>query len=185
MFSPLKLRIRTEMISKFLLTLISVAYGYNLIKSKLGMYERTAGMIIIVIGLYWMFNRDYYLPFLGKCAMPPSLIQEASQVKVDGKVPVRLTGLPPNTQILYWAANTVIANNKDVLGPKEAYGITYKNSGVTFSNELGEAFARVDCPSNYSVGLLKMQLSKHIHYRYALPEYPGLYSPVFTADIEC
>lgn len=184
MSSLLKLRIRTEMISKFLLTLISVTYGYNLIKSKLGQYEKAAGVIIIAIGLYWMFNRDYYLPFLGQCAMPPSLIQEVTQVKVDGKVPVRLTGLPPNTQILYWAAIPENKNDNKILGPKEAYG-TYKNSGITFSNELGEAFARVDCPSNYSVGLLKMQLSKHIHYRYALPEYPGLYSRVFTADIKC
>lgn len=177
MFNSLKLRIRTEMLAKFFMTLVTIIYGYNLILSK----NIISGGIITIIGVYWMFNRDYYLPFLGQCAMPPSLIQEVPQEKVDRKIPVQLNNLPPNTQILYWAATPGFT---DTSGPKEVYG-NYKNSGITFSNESGIAFARVDCPSNYSVGLLKMKLSKHIHYRYALPEYPGLYSPVYTANVNC
>lgn len=177
----LKIFTRLEMFSRLLLVIGGIMYGYTLLLNKRDVYNKSFGSVLIFVGLYWMFNRDYYLPFLGRCAMPPSLISEIPNVKVDGKVPIKLTGLPPNTQIMYWAS---VPLQETIMDPQEAYG-DYKNSGITMSNEFGEAFARVDCPSNYTVGMLKFKLTKHIHYRYAIPEYKGLYSRVYTADVEC
>lgn len=177
----LKTTIRLEMISKFVMTFAAIVYSYNLINMNTKkIYSKLSGIILLMIGIYWMFNRDYYLPFLGKCAMPPSLIKEVPMVNVDTKIPVKLTKLPPNTQIMYWAS----LPGETIDEPLKAYG-NYKNSGITMSNNLGEAFARIDCPSNYSVGLMKFKLTKHVHYRYALPEYPGIYSAVYTANVEC
>lgn len=172
--------VRLEMFTKFLLTVSGVMYSQQLLYAK-NTYSKIFGAILLLTAVYFMFNRDFYLPFLGRCAMPPSLIKKVPVVKVDSKIPVKLTNLPPNTQIMYWAS---IPSNEIINDPMSAYE-NYTNSGTTMSNEMGEAFARVDCPSNYAVGLLKMKLRKHIHYRYALPQYKGLYSRVFTANVEC
>lgn len=177
----LKKIIRLEMLSKFVLAFVGIIYSYNLIANpKNDNYYKMFGVVLLFISVYWMFNRDYYLPFLGRCAMPPSLITETSITKVDRKIPVKLTNLPPNTQIMYWAS---LPGNVDK-GPKKAYG-SYTNSGIATSNERGEAFVRIDCPSNYSVGMMKYKLAKHVHYRYALPEYPGMYSAIYTAMVSC
>lgn len=175
----LKTTIRLEMISKFAMAFSAILYSYNLINTK-GIYFKTTGIMLLMIGIYWMFNRDYYLPFLGRCAMPPSLIKEVSIINIDTKIPVKLTELPPNTQIMYWAS--LPGETSD--DPVKAYD-NYKNSGITMSNNFGEAFARIDCPKNYKVGLMKTKLDKHVHYRYALPEYPGMYSAIYTAKVIC
>lgn len=139
------------------------------------------GTVILVNCIYLMFDRDYYLPFLGKCAMPSYVFKSDTEVNDDKRVSVLLKNLPPHTQIIYWAS---IPTDNVINDPKLAYG-NYQNSGTTISNEFGEATAKINCPSNYTVGMLKYKLHKHLHYRYAIPEYKGLYSEIFTAKVEC
>lgn len=175
----MKIKLKLEMISKVAVTVSALIYGSRLMYRK--DYMQIVGIVVVVSSLYWMFNRDYYLPFLGKCLMPQNIIKDMTPVMVDGKIPVKLTGLPPNTQVIYWAS---LKSNVAIDDPESAYG-NYLNSGITQTNNMGDAYARIDCPSNYKVGMFKTKLDKHLHYRYALREYKGLYSPVFTVNVDC
>lgn len=173
-----KCSIQFEMYSKIIMVLTTLFIGFQLSFVK----KRLLGLVLILIGLYWSFNRDFYLPFLGKCVIPPSLINpQQDENKLGKKIPFKLINLPPNTQIIYWAS---IPSKKTFNDPQSAYD-KYQNSGTTISNNHGEAFILLDCPSNYSVGMFKTTLKKHVHYRYAIPEYLGLYSSIYTADILC
>lgn len=146
-------------------------------------------ILAILIGLSTfnlMFNRDFYLPFLGKCAFPSTLNNSNSTVTLVKKVDVRLNNLPPNTNIVYWAAkqsNSIIDDYVD------AYK-TSKNVDLGKTDNNGTITIQLDCPSQYKVPMygipgFEKTLERHVHYRYALPEYEGMFSRVYTKKIEC
>lgn len=165
--------------------------GYNQFITRL---TTTRPYITTILGgllgistLMLLFDRNYYLPFLGPCVIP---IQEtnfvSSKVQKQTTTRVKLTGLPANVSVVYWAAVPKL-DSKLYQSYKEAYG-DYSNSGVVNSNETGEAVIGISCPSQYSVkkfGILQTELPKHVHYRYELPGNRGLYSEVFTKNINC
>lgn len=133
--------------------------------------------VFLLIGLaaaFFLFNRDYYLPFLGEAVIPlgPSKpLQNLTKIKI--------TGLPSNTLVIAWGADESKETFND---PFAAYG-DYANHEVVKSDENGEATVELVCPSEYHVkrfGIKKQKLDKHIHYRYQLPEYKGLFSRVYT-----
>lgn len=143
---------------------------------------RIIAFMIGLCALYFAFDRDYYLPFLGKSVIP--IIQE-KQLSNNLKE-IKLSNLPSNTRILYWAAKSVYP----VTGEMDwrVYN-DYSNSGVVKSDILGNSVVKIECPVEYNVpsffGLGKRRLRRHLHYRYEIPGQTGLFSRVYTKYIEC
>lgn len=146
-------------------------------------------IFVILIGLATfnlMFNRDFYLPFLGKCAFPSQIKTNNSNVTLIKKVDVRLNNLPPNTNIVYWAAKQSNSIINDYI---DAYKSS-RNVGMTKTDNNGTVTIQIDCPAQYKVPMygipgFEKTLERHIHYRYALPEYEGMFSKVYTQKIDC
>jgi hypothetical protein len=141
--------------------------------------------ILLLVNLFVIFavfnhfvNRDFYLPFLGPAVIP---IQDK---KLTGKIiDVTINNLPPNTRIVFWGANESDGVFQD---PLSAYS-GYSNSGVSISDQNGNATIQINCPSEYYVNKfgIRKKLDKHIHYRTESPKFPGLFSSVKTHYIQC
>jgi uncharacterized membrane protein YuzA (DUF378 family) len=141
---------------------------------------RVISILIGVSALCFLFNRDYYLPFLGEVIIPIG-----PKKSTENLTKIKLSGLPPNTTIIAWGAQ----NDKLTFdNPYDAYG-NYSNTEITQSNENGEAFVELSCPSEYYVSKFGMQrrLDRHIHYRYQYPKYKGMFSKIYTKylDTKC
>jgi hypothetical protein len=132
-------------------------------------------MLFVLSALYFAFDRDFYLPFLGECVIP---YPDAPKPLLNQK-PYKITGLPSNVNLMYWAAET---SENGFANYKEAYS-TYANSGNTKTDSSGNATIVLTCPGQYNVG--KTRLKRHFHYRYELPDSKGMFSKVFTQDVEC
>jgi hypothetical protein len=144
-------------------------------------YPLIVRILAFLIGLsaaYFIFDRDFYLPFLGKCVIPIGTQRETKNLK-----PVVLKNLPPNTNVIFWAAK----GGKDIsANPFDAYG-DYANSGIAKTNGKGEVIVEIACPVEYNVskfGLINKTLKRHIHYRYELPKYRGMFSKVHTKYLQ-
>jgi hypothetical protein len=162
---------------------------------------RMLAFMIGLCALYFAFDRDYYLPFLGQSVIP-SLGGKVplTTTSLGGKVPlttdkeevpdnlkkVRLTNVPPNTRIIYWAAKSTYPATGEL--DWRVYN-DYSNSGVAQSDSFGNTFIKLECPVEYDVprffGLGKRRLRRHLHYRYEIPGQTGLFSRVYTKYIEC
>lgn len=176
-----------EIFSKLLILLIVINYGYAkmynddimdyIIKNKT--ISNVFNIAIIGLALYYLFNRDFFLPFLGPAVIPVTKIENKS----DNMINVNLNNLPPNTNIIYWASQKSEGTFND---PIVAYK-DYSNSGVATSDNMGNANIKIVCPSPYYVnkfGIKKKLLNRHMHYRYELPDYKGIYSSVYTKNID-
>lgn len=141
-------------------------------------------LLIGLSALYLGLNRDFYLPFLGACAMPGNANLYASETNNTNKslVTYKLKDLPPNVRVVVWGAGDV---RKTYSNPADAYG-DYSNTVWTKSDEAGTAQVQMKLPGSYSVksfGVWKKDLASHIHYRYEDPKYQGLFSRVFTLQV--
>lgn len=137
--------------------------------------------VYLLIGLaaaFFLFNRDYYLPFLGE-----SVIPLGPSKPLEHLTKIKITGVPPNSLVMAWGAN----ESKEVFeDPFKAYG-DYANHEIVKSNENGEAIVELVCPSEYYVnrfGISKKKLDRHIHYRYQLPKYKGIFSRIHTKYLD-
>jgi uncharacterized membrane protein YuzA (DUF378 family) len=174
--------------AKFLLILGSIHYLFlgttnmnifSFIKSKL--IRNIIFILIGVCGFYFMFNRDYYLPFLDKCVMPVTSHSDLTTGSVQlGKntKTVSLSGLPVNTRVIFWGAQT---NENIIEDPQKAYG-DFINSGIVQTDQSGSVTFNMSYPSEYKVPTYG-KLKRHLHYRYELPEYRGMWSRVYTQYI--
>jgi uncharacterized membrane protein YuzA (DUF378 family) len=124
--------------------------------------------------LYFIFKRDYFLPFLGETVFPCEPLAEKSPDKADAVVEIHVK---PNSNVIYWAAeNDEKVHGKDpkekkesateriVENPWKAY-MKFENSGVARSDDKGRAVLRVRRPVTYRVPFSGRALDKHIHYR--------------------
>lgn len=138
-------------------------------------------LLIGISALWFAFNRDYYLPFLG-----PSVIPIGSN-KTELSSPttqIQLTNLPVNTTVMVWGAQE---NSQTVNNPYDAYG-DYSNTIISKTDDTGKVTVSLPCPAEYYVNKfgLNKKLKRHIHYRYEYPKYRGLFSRIFTKYInEC
>lgn len=139
-------------------------------------------LVFLLIGLsalWFVFNRDYYLPFLG-----PSVIPIGSNKKFEKTTQIQLTNLPINTTVMVWGAQENIQTYDN---PYDAYG-DYSNTIITKSDDTGKVTVSLPCPAEYYVNKFgfNKKIKRHIHYRYELPQYRGLFSKIFTKYInEC
>ena len=138
--------------------------------------------IYLLIGLsaiILMFNRDYYLPFLGKTVVPFSFfkdntIPDNSTFSVDVKVPA-------NARVIYWASEPLKDGENGDRTVHVAYG-EFKNSGIATADALGNAKLSLRLPGNYSVRkFYKKHLNAHVHYRYSLTD--GMLSDIKTVQV--
>lgn len=118
-----------------------------------------------------VFNRDFWLPFLGNTAFPTGILPENHTPLNANKTLVVKIKAPEKTRVIYWASKS----GENYENPKDAYG-TYKNTGTTRVNG-GKAVIKVILPATYKVPV-KGWLKRHIHYR--LETTPGLLGPVET-----
>jgi hypothetical protein len=180
-----------ELISKLFLIIGGLSYISKFLTEKdLFDYignETIIYIIMLCIGistLYNIFNRDYYLSFLGKAVIPIKLGQEQ---KKENLIDVVLEKLPKQTTVLFWASKPNTKQTDDILSYIDAYG-DYSNSGIAQTDENGRVVVQIECPIEYTVpkfGMFKRKLNKHIHYRYEIPNKKGLYSRIYTKNVEC
>jgi hypothetical protein len=92
-------------------------------------------------------------------AGPAPFYQKGAEMKVP------LEGLKPNTPIFFFAARHKPFSKIAVAARSFAYH-TLENSGVTVSNEEGEAVFPLDCPQVYRNPEDKEIYPRHIHFSY-------------------
>ena len=123
--------------------------------------------------IFNIFNRDYYLPFLGDSAFPCGLFEEKVPNHANIKVFVHT---PPHSGVIYWAAET---NNNIIQNPSLAYG-SYTNVGITKSDGKGLTILKIRRPTSYKTPFGKI-LKPHVHYRVCTNN--GMLSSVKTVFI--
>jgi uncharacterized membrane protein YuzA (DUF378 family) len=152
----------------------SALFQYNFINELGKPYSTVIYALIGLVALLFMFDRDFYLSFLGRCASPCSSMTLKTPENASLSVSVRV---PPNVKVVYWGAEP---NDTTVNNPWDAYA-SYENSGVVLADENGLATLLVRPPANYQVGAFNTTLRKHIHYRYC--ENNGMMSPIYTVKL--
>ena len=144
-------------------------------------FENIIYTTVGIAAIYLSSRKSFYLPFLGKTIIPPSVIKEMDNIGADIKINV---DAPNADMVIYWAANPLPINEVD--GSKyamDAYS-KYTNSGVAPVIS-GKAELKVSCPQKYWVNKwgIKKTLPKHVHYRLVYPT--GWVSEVKTTKLSC
>lgn len=135
--------------------------------------DRVIYVLVAAAAIILAFDRTLWLPFLGETVLPSSLIplkEQSGSTKIKVKV-------APNTKVAYWAA---LPNGSDEDQVDIAYG-KYGNSGVTMSNDEGDATLSFEKGTGYVVPSGK-RLNSHVHYR-ELPEEYALLGPIRTVFV--
>jgi len=138
--------------------------------------------VIILLSLvasiiYNIFDRNFYLPFLGWTAYPCGGLAEKIPRDSDTTVTVQVK---PNVNVIYWGSEPKTNEEQPIDNPWDAYA-NYDNSGVVRADAQGKAVLHFRNPSIYQVGLMKKTLKKHIHYREC--RHPGMLSSVKTVNL--
>ncbi len=146
--------------------LIFGAANANLVTGLFG--EGVLSSVIFVLigfaGLYFLLQRDYYLPFLGETVMPCSVLEDRTPSGADREVTIQVA---PGAKILYWAAEPSNEDLKNINDWKDAYS-KFENVGVTTADDAGSATLKVRTPQPYTVPF-KGRIEPHIHYRVCEP----------------
>ena len=174
----------TNLFARFLLVIGGINYLFlsldiNLLGSikRYPIFIKTIFVLIGLSALYFIFDRDFYLPFLGKCVIPIGPKKSTENLKK-----IKLSGLPPDSYVIYWGAKP---NTQVIPNPMDAYK-DYSNSDISKTDSKGDIIIELECPSEYMVSKFGMnkKLSRHIHYRFELPEYKGIFSKVYTKNLD-
>jgi hypothetical protein len=175
--------VRIVMIIGLLFYFLLAFQGETVLKYYLG---NNLLLFIYVIfglsGLYVCTERDYYLPFLGDAVFPDGLLQP-QVTPMSANLQHKLSGLPPNTKIMYWAAEPCEVTETCGVErmPWESY-TDYTNAGTTMSDGLGNANIKIrGKPQSYNVPYKNKVIMPHIHYRYRKSN--GMYSKIHTSYI--
>jgi uncharacterized membrane protein YuzA (DUF378 family) len=126
----------------------------------------------------FLFQRNFYLPFLGEAHIPCSVLKDMTPEGANTSVSVHVR---PGAKIVYWAAEPANEDLKSVVDYRAAY-LEYKNAGVTTADADGMAELKVRTPQGYVVPL-KGMLPPHVHYR-VCGERPGFMGPIVTITMD-
>lgn len=167
------------MISKFLvLDYVLFVALITLLRPMEKMWMKVLALIVLIPAGWLMFQRDTYLPFLGKAALPASVI-------VDDRVPEQANtelqlqiNAPDGTKLIYWGAEP---NANVVSNPWDAYN-KYTNTGVATVRN-GAVTIKFKCPAEYKIPIGK-KLKRHIHYRLCC-EKNAMMGPIETVYVNC
>jgi uncharacterized membrane protein YuzA (DUF378 family) len=177
----------TNLFARFLLVIGGINYLFLSLDINplygIKRYPIVIKTIFVLIGLsalYFIFDRDFYLPFLGKCVIPVGPKKSTENLKK-----IKLSGLPPNSYVLYWGAKPNKSSTDVFTNPLDAYK-DYSNSDIGKTDMNGDIIIELECPSEYIVSKFGVpkKLNRHIHYRFELPEYKGIFSKVYTKELD-
>ena len=171
-------------VARILLMVCSLCFaahlgGYNptsyILKYKIVSFIIILAVIASII--YSLFDRNFYLPFLGWAVYPCGSLAEKVPLNADTTATIQV---PPNVNVIYWASEPSNPVKQPINNPWDAYA-NYDNSGVVRADSNGKAVLRFRTPSSYQVGITKMTLKTHVHYR--ICKHPGMLSDVKTVFI--
>lgn len=140
-----------------------------------GLFGTVALLSALTAVLYIALDRDSYLPFLGECIVPTSVL--ASKVPSDASFTVTVNVPAGATHVMYWASES---GSGVVASPYGAYG-NYSNAGIVQASTDGTAALPLRCPSQYKVR--GKTLPRHVHYRALYKS--GIAGPVQTTNVTC
>lgn len=158
--------------------LLNAVAGRNVMACVAG---ETASRVLLglvgVAALCIASERDYYLPFLGDTVFPNGLL--AGNVSPNNANAAVRVVVPPNTKVVYWAAEPCDTGCDPDIMAWDAYK-GYSNSGVSTSDGDGNVTLQVrGLPQGYAVPYKDAKLKPHVHYRYL--KHDGMFSKVITA----
>lgn len=135
--------------------------------------------VIALVSAIWLASdRNTYLSFLGRAVYPCGSLPPKTPENADTQVVV---SVPANVNVIYWASELDGAKPGTIINnPWDAYK-NYSNSGVTVSDDNGNATLKFRMPVPYKVAGGMKTLKTHVHYRYCI--HPGMLSPVFTKTL--
>ena len=139
---------------------ISMIADVDILNKILGSYEKYFYILSFVSALYIMWDRDTYLPFLGRTIIPCNILKDS--IPSDAIKIISVDIKKPNTKVLFWAAET-LKNPSVVNNYIDAYN-DFSNSGVATSDINGIVKFSVRDPQSYTVPF-KGILQPHIHFR--------------------
>lgn len=153
------------------------------IMDEMPLMLRLVMIIVGVLAVVVMPNRDLYLPFLGETVIPASILQDTQP---RGNVVVAIDHLPPRSKVIFWAAGAGAAGTAG--GAAASPQVAYKdslNGGIVTTDDEGIAYVTLVCPQQYKVNRLGIDkvLPKHVHFRFEIPSKPGLFSAVHTHEL--
>ena len=131
-----------------------------------------------VAALWVAFKRDTYLPFLGRTAMPCSILSDRVPEHADKQVHV--DGLEPGAKVVYWAAEPATEGLARIRTWQQAY-LDYANAGVATVDGDGHAVFHVRKPAGYVVPGGR-GLTAHVHWRVCQGG-EGMLGPVQTVPV--
>jgi uncharacterized membrane protein YuzA (DUF378 family) len=130
-----------------------------------GMLGRLLYVLVGAAALFVIWRRDFYLPFLGKTALPCPAFED--RIPPGASRTIRLS-IAAGTKVLYWAAEPAMDELKTVRDWQTAYA-HFENAGVATAGSDGIAYLKVRDPQGYNVpfvgGLLQKYIAPHVHYR--------------------
>jgi len=129
---------------------------------------------IVASIIYNIFNRNFYLPFLGRSVYPCGALAEKIPRDADTTVIVHVK---PNVNVIYWASEPFPKEEQPISNPWDAYA-NYDNSGVVRADANGNAILHFRSPSSYNVGMFNKTIKTHVHYR--ICKHPGMLSDIKT-----
>lgn len=135
-------------------------------------------LIVFVLTLYVMFQRDTYLPFLGKSVLPMSVLKDQLVPEGADKEVTVAVAAKDGTKVIYWGA---LPADKTMETPWVAYG-NYANTGIAVVKD-GHVTFRFQCPAKYRVPSGRA-LDRHVHYRTCCDKNVML-SPIQTVYVKC
>lgn len=140
--------------------------------------HKVVALAVFVSAAILLFQRDTYLPFLGRMAIPSSVLKESAHpAHANTEVTLQLPRVSNGTKVVYWGAKPASKVQKT---PWAAYD-DFSNAGVAVVVD-GKAILRFNCPSKYTVGAFKT-LNRHIHYR--VYDQRGMLGPIQTRFVNC
>jgi len=134
-------------------------------------------LLVVSSIIYFLFDRNFYLPFLGWAVYPCGSLAEKVPINSDTNVVIQVE---PNSNVVYWASEPSDKAKQPIDNFWDAYA-NYENSGVIKFDATGKAILRFRAPSSYNVGLMNKTLKIHVHYR--ICKHPGMLSDIKTVFI--
>ena len=160
-----------------LFVVFSALSRFNIVKTDTkGVFGTVALLSALTAVIVLAADRTSYLPFLGECVLPTSLLAEQSPKDATFTVTVKVPSSA--SHVMYWAAESGVGL---VQNPLDAYG-RFSNAGVVKTSSSGDAVLPIRCPSQYQIPGGKT-LPRHVHYRAIFAS--GIAGDVKTAQVTC
>jgi hypothetical protein len=147
---------------------LSGLFNINLIKLFSSFFEeaqyvieKILSIVILIATIMILINIETYIPSIGETYIP--LPKE--NFTPNGNVIIKkITGLPPNVKVIYWASIPKTDINEIAETQAIAYD-TYANQGVATTNNDGDVVLKFITPISYKVPIFGT-LKPHVNYRY-------------------